>query len=211
MPYKTKKLDGKFAGTYKEFVKQQFAKRPAGTCVRAYMKEVAAKWKEIKGGAIAPYDPFKPYVPKPGDPGIPPIPGPHIVNGIPRTRKQLKGGFVPKPGMVNPIPVPKPVRPGIPKKVLDAQLPLLEKARREGKIKTFPINKLKGGALYTDWESQYFDQNEDQFVENLDKYGKYIQAPGPAGTALSALKKYPRQIIGAKQVFNNLLRAGTFF
>ena len=37
------------ATSYKEFVKQQFKKRPAGVSASAYMKEIGAKWRKIKG------------------------------------------------------------------------------------------------------------------------------------------------------------------
>lgn len=37
------------ATSYKEFVKQQFKKRPAGMSASAYMKEIGAKWSQIKG------------------------------------------------------------------------------------------------------------------------------------------------------------------
>lgn len=37
------------ASSYKEFVSQQFKKRPAGVAAKDYMKQVAAKWRQIKG------------------------------------------------------------------------------------------------------------------------------------------------------------------
>ena len=37
------------ATSYKEFVSQQFKKRPAGTPAKDYMRQVAAKWRQIKG------------------------------------------------------------------------------------------------------------------------------------------------------------------
>ena len=35
-------------GTYREFIKKHFAKRPAGMCVRAWMVEGAKQWRELK-------------------------------------------------------------------------------------------------------------------------------------------------------------------
>lgn len=70
MPYKTKKIDNKFevvntetgkvhskgttkkkkpASSYREFVKQQMAKRPSDVLAKDYMKEIGSKWREIKG------------------------------------------------------------------------------------------------------------------------------------------------------------------
>lgn len=35
--------------SYREYVKEMFKKRPAGVSATTYMKEVAMKWKELKG------------------------------------------------------------------------------------------------------------------------------------------------------------------
>lgn len=37
------------ATSYKEFVSQQFKKRPADVPAKEYMKEVASRWRQIKG------------------------------------------------------------------------------------------------------------------------------------------------------------------
>lgn len=37
------------ASSYREFVKQQMAKRPSDVLAKDYMKEIGSKWREIKG------------------------------------------------------------------------------------------------------------------------------------------------------------------
>lgn len=64
-----------------------------------------------------------------------------------------------------------------------------------------------GGTVYTDWEDQYFAENEDEFVSNINKYGKFVPAPsGPASVAKTLLTTFPRQIIRVKRGFNTLIR-----
>jgi len=158
---KKKETELKMASSsYKDFIKDHFKKRPAGTSAKEWMKKGGSEWKKLKtmkGGALPPYNPFNPYVPKPS-PYIPPIPGPVIVDGIPRT--------------------------------------------------------MSAGSAYTDWESQFLSDNEDDLVGFVDQYGRYVPTsvlPDPVSQSVSLLKTFPRQIIRGKKAFNRLLDAGTFF
>lgn len=114
-------------------------------------------------------------------------------------KMKMKGGALPPYNPLKPyVPKPSPYIPPIPGPVIVDGIP----------------RTMSAGSAYTDWETDYLDQNEDQMVGYIDQYGRYVPTsllPEPAGLAVNLLTKFPRQIIRGKKAFNQLLDAGTFF